>query len=292
MKILVTGATGFIGQKWVQSFPDKENLVLLVRDAQKLNLDFIKTCQIVEMDSSDQWLAEIFSLEIKGCVHLASLFLSSHNRNQANELVSSNIQFPTQVMETLHSQLDWWLNMGTFWQHYQNQNYSPVNLYAATKQSFQDITQFYSEAKGLNVMHLKISDTYGSGDTRKKIFALWKDQLTSNEPLAMSAGEQEINILHVDDVVNGIHRSIDWLSQLQRGQGINKSFALSSNEVLSLKDLARAFESAAGQPLNIEWGGRPYRDREVMQTWRNFEPLPGWSPTIPLEKGIPQFLNE
>ena len=141
-------------------------------------------------------------------------------------------------------------------------------------------------------MHLKISDTYGSGDTRKKIFALWKDQLTSNEPLAMSAGEQEINILHVDDVVNGIHRSIDWLSQLQRGQGINKSFALSSNEVLSLKDLARAFESAAGQPLNIEWGGRPYRDREVMQTWRNFEPLPGWSPTIPLEKGIPQFLNE
>ena len=56
----------------------------------------------------------------------------------------------------------------------------------------------------------------------------------------------------------------------------NKTFGVSSNERMSLKELATLFEEATGNILNIKWGGRPYREREVMVPWENAEPVPGW----------------
>jgi nucleoside-diphosphate-sugar epimerase len=48
---------------------------------------------------------------------------------------------------------------------------------------------------------------------------------------------------------------------------------------------------AAGKPLNIVWGGRPYRAREVMEPWTAFSTLPGWSPRISLKEGIRRMVS-
>ena len=47
----------------------------------------------------------------------------------------------------------------------------------------------------------------------------------------------------------------------------------------------------AGRPLRVEFGARPYRDREVMVPWDRYQPVPGWTPTCPLEDGIRMVLE-
>ena len=42
----------------------------------------------------------------------------------------------------------------------------------------------------------------------------------------------------------------------------------------------------SGTSLAIEWGARPYRDREVMVPWTKGKTVPGWAPHIPLERGL------
>jgi hypothetical protein len=41
-----------------------------------------------------------------------------------------------------------------------------------------------------------------------------------------------------------------------------------------------------GKKVDIKWGGRKYREREVMIPWKNGKTLPGWSPKITIEQGI------
>ena len=41
--------------------------------------------------------------------------------------------------------------------------------------------------------------------------------------------------------------------------------------------------------MNINWGGRPYRDREVMKTLSEYLTVPGWEPRINLIKGLAEL---
>jgi hypothetical protein len=36
----------------------------------------------------------------------------------------------------------------------------------------------------------------------------------------------------------------------------------------------------------VEWGGRPYRKREVMELWQDYEKIPNWEAKISLKEGI------
>ena len=53
--------------------------------------------------------------------------------------------------------LKWFINTGTFWQNYQSEKYNPVNLYAATKEAFQNIAKYYTETSSLIFTTIKLN---------------------------------------------------------------------------------------------------------------------------------------
>ena len=69
-----------------------------------------------------------------------------------------------------------------------------------------------------------------------------------------------------------------------------ETFAVRSGESHRLRDVVAALADVAGRPLPIVWGGRPYRDREVMIPWVNNVPVPGWRPLISLREGLASVL--
>ena len=54
--------------------------------------------------------------------------------------------------------------------------------------------------------------------------------------------------------------------------------------------MAALFIKVSDRKLNIEWGGLPYRKREVMIPWKG-EVVPGWEAKISVEEGIQRFLR-
>ena len=91
------------------------------------------------------------------------------------------------------------------------------------------------------------------------------------------------DIVYIDDVVAAFILAAEQLCLQTQGQ---KIFGISSGHTLRLMDIKDKFELITGYKLKINWGGRPYREREVMLTWNKFEKLPGWCPTISLEEGL------
>jgi len=176
------------------------------------------------------------------------------------------------------------VNTGTSWEHYGTPPVAPVNLYAATKQAFEAILHYYVEARGLRVVSLKLFDTYGPGDPRPKLFTLLRTVAANQEVLAMSPGEQLIDLVFIDDVIAAFVLAAERLrAEMVKG---HECYAVSSGAPLKLRELVELYGRILGTPLPIEWGGRSYRQREVMVPWNTGAAVPGWHPKVALEQGI------
>ena len=282
---LVTGGTGYIGSNLIKRLISSGWLVH-INIRQKSDLKQLTTCinkiTLHEYDGSTESLVKIVATSKPDVVfHLASLFHSDHTSKDIAPLIESNVLFSTQLVEAMQENgVKNLVNTGTSWQHYENKDYSPVNLYAATKQAFEAILQYYVEAKSFRVITLKLFDTYGPNDPRPKLFHLLEKIAKSQEPLAMSPGEQLIDLVHVDDVVNAYMLAA---KRLMDGLVLQyESYGVSSGHPINLKELVSIYEKVTNTNLPIKWGERPYREREVMVPWRNSNLLPGWKPVIEL----------
>ncbi len=217
--------------------------------------------------------------------HLASLFLASHTITDIEPLVQSNILFGTQVLEAAsRAEAYRFVNVGTYWQHFNNADYSPVCLYAAGKQAFLDILRFYVEATPLRAVTLELYDTYGPDDPRPKLLNILKNAAQAGQTLDMSEGEQMLDMVHIDDVINAFVAAGKRL--MDNAVEKNEIFSVCSGTPKSLRQIVAEFEDAKGLTLDIRWGKRPYRDREVMILPNRVRKLPGWEPAIPLRQGL------
>ncbi len=152
------------------------------------------------------------------------------------------------------------------------------------KQSFEDIIRFYFEARGLKTMTLVLYDTYGAGDPRKKIVNLFHRIAASGEPLSMSGGDQYIDLIYIDDIVDAYLLALDQLEENDFGPP--RKYYLHSSNPMRLKDVATVYENVMQVKLNIIWGARPYRARENMETYSEGQLLPGWKPRYTVDTGL------
>jgi len=294
MKIVLTGTTGFIADAIVERLLNEGHQVYVIvrpqTDLSKLQMgiDFF-------IDNGNTETLNNFFKEIRpdGVLHLASLVLVDHSLEDIEPLIVSNILFSTRLLEvSVNNGVKWFVNTGTFWQNYNNEDYNPVNLYAATKQAFVDIAKYYYETQKINFVTIKLNDTFGSNDTRSKIFNLWGRAVQNAENLGMSAGEQIIDISYIDNIVDAYIQMITQLQVDNTYKYAGEVFAVISEERMSLKELAKVYEEVTQTNIDITWGARPYRDREVMIPWTKGKPVPGWKQDISLCDAIAKVMNK
>ena len=104
----------------------------------------------------------------------------------------------------------------------------------------------------------------------------------------MSPGDQIIDISYINDIVEAYTLMIDLLDKDTSYRYKGQDYVVTSSERMPLKELAKVYEKATNTTLNITWGERPYRDREVMHPWDKGQTVPGWKQNTSLEDAIQQ----
>jgi len=289
-KILVTGATGFVGGHLVRRLLNNQYEVhVLIRpetDQEPLKQTIVHT----HLGSTQNMIEIIQDVQPDAVIHLASLFIGEHESGDIEDLIKSNVILSTQLVEGMSvNGVGLLINVGTSWQHYAGAGYNPVNLYAATKQAFRSVLSFYLETSDLRVINLELFDTYGPNDRRDKLFNLLNRLRVTGDTISMSPGYQYLDPIYIDDVCDAF---LIALKRLNSGQ-VKRSeiYSVCSEESIQLRKLVKIYENVSNTKLNVEWGGRPYRAREVMQPWSDGATLPGWSPKVSIEDGIRMLLQ-
>ena len=137
---LITGSTGFIGSHLTRHLVEKGwDVHVVVRPTSNMRplTDVMKRISIHVHDGTTAQLMGIMK-NSKPIIlfHLAAHFLAEHSYNDIEPLIQSNVLFGNQLIESMvNRDVFHLINTGTSWQHFENKNYSPANLYAATKQA-------------------------------------------------------------------------------------------------------------------------------------------------------------
>lgn len=291
---LITGGTGFLGSHLCARLLEKDyKIVVLVRKTSDTSFlsNFVKDKVVIcKLDKNFNIIDDIVEkYRPLITIHLAAAFDRGDTNKEIMNLINTNILFGTILLNSLIKyDCKKIINIGTYWQNFKDKAYNPINLYAATKQSFQDIIKFYEEEYGLKCITLKLCDTYGENDNRKKIINLLKQAYIEDKELNMTQGEQYLSLTYIDDIVKGLLLAAEYV---MNGEHCGKTFFVANKELIKLKDLVKIIEKIGNKKLKINWGSVLYRDREIMKPYIG-EILPGWKTKININEGIKIILKD
>lgn len=293
---LVTGATGFLGRNLCERLI-KDNYQLVIIARKESNMDFFKQYKaninvVLKIEDNNFAIIDDIIAKFRPDItyHLVASFDKGNTYEEVLNLINTNIVFGTELLRCLVKyDCKNFINIGTYWQNYKNEEYNPVDLYAATKQAFQDIIKYYQEAESLCCITLKMYDTYGENDCRNKIINILKRYLKEGKELNMSGGEQYLNLTYIDDVVEAILIATNYLYSKNKTY-CGKTFFVANNELIKLKDLIKVIEKINKCTLKVNLGKISYRKREIMYPYIG-EILPGWKSETRLEDGLKKIFK-
>lgn len=293
MKILITGGVGYLGSKIALALSNAGNDVFVPyrNTGAYKKIHKVDNIQYYLFSGNTLDLIEYFS-DVKPdlVIHLASFFIASHSPEDIENLVETNIQYGLQVLEAMRlSGVKKLINTGSNWQYYQGLQSNPINLYASTKEALDCLVRYYSEVHHIEVLTLILGDVYGPHDPRKKIIntLIKSAQLKQPSEIAMSPGNQLLDLIYIDDVVEAYLTAIELLN----AKSVNsKTFSISSRQLIPLRAIVALIQGISKFPINVKWGSFPYRERENMFPWVG-PTLPNWEPSISLQDGLIKTWN-
>lgn len=290
MRCIVTGATGYIGSclcKALVARGDKVACVVRAESDTRRIISVLNKVALYAPLTTDDYVSMIKTVMPDVVFHLAAFGGARHTIQEVPALIQSNIVFPTLLLDAMSiCGVRNFVNIGSYWQTPNSALYEPTCLYAATKQALLDILLFYVQTHSFQAITLRLCDSYGAGDTRKKILNILRDAARTGEHIPMSPGEQLLDLVYIDDIVSAIVKAGVLLLHRDSLPGQLHEYTISSRRPIKLKDLISLIEEETCRKLNVGLGELPYRPNEVFSPWTGGEWVPGWQPSIEIKNGI------
>lgn len=295
MKILLTGATGFLGSKILRRLLDKkEEVVVLKRSTSDLKRikRWIPQCKCYDVDKVS--INSIFEAEKPEVViHCATSY--GRGGNQVLQVVESNVMFGLELLQcaTNHN-CQYFINTGTFYMKQISQCGTlkkDVHMadYTLSKYQFVCWGEAFSTMGKLNFINMNLEHIFGEEDDEGKfIHMVEKNCIANVESLELSDGMQLRDYIYSENVVDAY---MCVLEHLQKLNGYHE-FEVGMGEPILLKDFVTMIKEVAESYTVLEFGKRPRNSNEPECSVADISGLEqlGWKPRFSRREGIEKMI--
>jgi nucleoside-diphosphate-sugar epimerase len=290
-RVLVTGASGFIGQHLIRELHKNGACITTIgRNPGKLPRDITQYhLNIADAAAVDTCIKECRPEYI---FHLAAYkerndnVQSFYSSIETNLVGSLNLFSAAKDVDSVKSIV----TLGTIEEYGNNRTpfderfrESPVTPYSFSKICVSHMAEMFFHLYGLPIIIVRSALVYGPGQGTEMFLPSLIISLLEDRTFDMTLGEQTRDFVYVTDLVEGLILASGTTKA--QGQIIN----IGSGIPVKLIDLAHRIEIMTGKKGLINIGGKPYGKNEVMEYYldiRKARELLGWKANIPLEEGL------
>ena len=311
MKVLVTGAAGFLGSHLSEqllargdevvgldsfdAFYARETKEANIRDAREY-LGF----HLVEADIRDPVGLERLPDEIEAVVHLAARAGVRPSIDEPVLYHDVNVLGTARLLEfarvrgiasfVFASSSSVYGNSPRVPFSEKDSVDRPISPYAATKKSGELTCHAYSHLHGMSIPCLRLFTAFGPRQRPDLAIHKFARRMTEGRPIPMYGdGSTERDYTYVEDIVDGVLRALRWSIETVGGYEIVN---LGGNRTVSLRDMILVLGEEMGITPIIET--LPMQPGDVTRTWADVSKaaaLFGYSPRTEFRAGIREFLR-
>ncbi len=326
MKILVTGAAGFIGMHVSQILLGRGDAVVgvdnlndyydpqLKRD-RLARLAPLPGFRFVRLDVADRaGMERLFAEErFDAVVHLAAQAGVRYSLVNPHAYIDSNIVGFTNVLEGCrHGRVGHLVyassssvyggNTAMPFSEHDNIDH-PVSLYAATKKANELMAHTYSHLYGLPTTGLRFFTVYGPWGRPDMALFLFTRAMLEGRPIDVyNHGRMVRDFTYVDDIAEGVVRVLDRTASADEGYDPARPdparsnvpyrvFNIGNNAPVELMAFIEAIEAALG--VEAQKNFMPLQSGDVPATFASVDELAAWTgfrPAMPVPEGVRRFV--
>jgi len=251
--ILITGASGFVGSHVLDDcIKNNFNVYAIFRHSKK-NVSFAKKYkkQIFPIFYNNIYEIKnkLTNCKIDYVIHCATHYIKKHDHNDIENIIKSNVLFSTILLDAVvNIKIKKFINLGTVWQHFNDTKNLAFNLYAATKQSFECIFNYYkNQYTKIKFYNILLTDTFGANDKRKKLVpALLKKFKNKNQNKINIPKNLSMNLVNINEVTK-------CLNILLKNNSKSNNYVIKSKQDVKIFDLINFLNDNLEKKIKVNW---------------------------------------
>ena len=326
MRVLVTGAAGFIGYHVARRLLERGDTVagldnlnayydVSLKEARLARLGALAGFRFVRADLADRAAMEAVFGEgrFDAVVNLAAQAGVRYSIDNPRAYVESNLVGFANVLEGARAQRTGHLvyastssvygtNTALPFAETQNTDH-PMSIYSATKKANESMAHAYAHLFGIPCTGLRFFTVYGPWGRPDMALFKFTKAILSGEPITLfNEGRMTRDFTYVDDIVEGVVRVVDrpaapdpgWDAARPRADASSapwRLYNIGNHQRVELMRYVRALEEALGMKAKIEH--LPMQAGDVAATEADvsaLEAFTGFHPKTPVEEGVRRFV--
>ena len=327
MKVLVTGAAGFIGFFTAKTLLDRGDTVVgldnfndyydvSLKEARAAILDGYEAFRMERIDLVDRTAMEALFSEhsFDKVVHLAAQAGVRYSLENPHAYIDTNVVGTLHVLEGCRhtgvghlvyasSSSVYGANTAMPFSIHQNVDH-PLALYGATKKANELMAHTYSNLYGLPTTGLRFFTVYGPFGRPDMALFMFAKAIIEGRPIdVFNYGNHKRAFTYIDDIVEGVIRTMDHTAEPNpdwdpanpdpgTSQAPYRLYNIGNQQPVELIHYIEVLEDNLGK--KAEKNLLPLQPGDVPDTWADTEALAqdvGYSPSTPVEVGVKRFVD-
>lgn len=299
MRILITGASGFIGRWLVRRLVSEPEMdvVAAIRAEGPDRLEGAPTLRLEDFTDPRAISAAVERTQPNVIINLAAYGVSPDKRDPA-AMFTVNAASPVWMMQAAAacgaavvgagSQSEYRIDAGTSVPVSENDPIGPDALYGASKAACWLGASAAARQLGGVYVHLRLFNVFGPGEAAHRLLPVLVRAARTGETAALSDGLQVRDFVYVEDVVEALAAAVRLAGRADPGftEAVNictgravsvRSFAETASEAFGMDRGKLAFGATARRPDDL-----PY----VVGSPAKAEAMLNWAPRHTLEDGL------